>query len=229
MKFPQKYLSAPLIGITTLVIGISPVFAATAPSLGTASSYAVLSARALAKGAVTCTDATITGNVGSSGFPSGVTRTRCLITGAIVAPVSAKVLADFNSAYYQLANNRCDKFLTGTLAGAKLAPGVYCFASAAALTGTLTLNGPSNGVWIFLINGALTGNSASVILANGGQARNVFWGTTNAATMTSSNFKGTILAGAAITVTGGTFVGRALATKGVTMTGVAATGFMAGY
>jgi uncharacterized membrane protein YebE (DUF533 family) len=45
-----------------------------------------------------------------------------------------------------------------------------------------------------------------------------------AATMTNSDFKGTILAGAAITLTGGTFSGRALAKAAVTLTGVAATG-----
>ena len=109
-----------------------------------------------------------------------------------------------------------------------LAPGVYCFDAAATLTGTLTLAGPSNGIWIFKIGtsgtGALTGTNFSVVMANGAQACNVYWWVAEAATMTTSDFKGTILAGAAITVTGGTFAGRALAKTAVTLTGVAATG-----
>ena len=46
----------------------------------------------------------------------------------------AQVLADFNSAYDGLAGQPCDQFLTGTLAGVTLTPGVYCFAAAATLT-----------------------------------------------------------------------------------------------
>ena len=42
--------------------------------------------------------------------------------------------------------------------------------------------------------------------------------------MTTSDFKGSILSGAAITFTGGTFSVRALAKAAVTLTGVAATG-----
>ncbi|HEY3225951.1 MAG TPA: hypothetical protein VGK61_03010, partial [Planctomycetota bacterium] len=42
-----------------------------------------------------------------------------------------------------------------------LAPGVCCFDAAAALTGTLTLKGPTNATWLFKIGeggtGALTG------------------------------------------------------------------------
>lgn len=224
MKHCQKYLSACLLGTVALLGGASTALAADAPLLGTASSFAVLSTASNTGGAVTCTDATIVGDVGSSGLLSAVDQTRCSIAGTITAPVSNQVLSDFYSAYDVLATSRCEQVLTGTLAGAILAPGVYCFESAAALTGKLTLDGPSDGVWIFLIDGGLTGNSASVVMANGGQACNVFWGPSGAATMTVSNLKGTVLAGAAITLTGGTFIGRALAIDAVTMTGVAATG-----
>lgn len=61
-------------------------------------------------------------------------------------------------------------------------------------------------------------------MANGALACNVYWWVVEAATMTTSDFMGTILAGAAITVTGGTFNGNALAKAAVTLTGVAATG-----
>jgi hypothetical protein len=127
--------------------------------------------------------------------------------------------------------------LTGTLAGVTLTPGVYCFDAAATLTGTLTLKGPAKGIWIFKVGtsgtGALTGTDFSVVMAGGGQACNVYWWVAQAATMTTSNFLGTILAGADITVTGGTFSGDTLAggtgttsvpTGAVTLTGVALVG-----
>jgi hypothetical protein len=125
--------------------------------------------------------------------------------------------------------------LTGTLAGRTLSPGVYCFPAAAALTGVLTLNGPSNGTWIFKIGstlatppalptGALTGTNFSVVMAGAAQACNVTWWVAQAATMTDSNLAGTILAGAAITETRGTLHGSAFSKAGVTITGTAVTG-----
>ena len=228
MNHRQNFLSACLLGIVALAGGTSPVFAATAPMLGAASGFTVLSAAPAHGGAVTCTDSTISGDVGSSGMRASVVQTTCTITGAIVAPVSAQVLDGFNTAYAALAALSCDQVLTGTLAGVTLAPGVYCFDAAATLTGTLTLAGPENGIWVFKIGtsgtGALTGTNFSVVMANGAQACNVFWQVAEAATMTTSDFKGTILAGAAITITGGTFNGNALAKAAVTLTGVAATG-----
>ncbi|MEO8144868.1 MAG: ice-binding family protein [Betaproteobacteria bacterium] len=228
MNHRQNFLSACLFGIVALVGGAFPALAANAPLFGAASSFAVLSAAPNGGGAVTCTDSTITGDVGSSGQPASVVQTNCTISGAVVAPVSAQVLTGFNGAYDSLAALSCDQTLTGTLAGVTLTPGVYCFDAAATLTGTLTLAGPANGIWIFKVGtsgtGALTGTNFSVVMANGAQACNVYWWVAEAATMTTSNFTGTILAGAAITVTGGTFNGNALAKAAVTLTGVAATG-----
>src|SRR5450759_4711684 len=214
------------LGLVALAIaGMWPVAAqaATAPGLGSASSFAVLSAAPGGGGAVTCTTSSITGNVGSSGVPASVVNTGpCTITGSIIAPVSAQVVADFNGAYSALALVQCDKTLT-TLDGQVLAPGVYCISAAATSTGsTLTLNGPSSGVWIFKIGtsgtGALTGTNFSVVMSGGGQPCNVDWWVAQAATMTDSTFVGTILAGAAITITRGTFTGDALAGAAVTMT-----------
>ncbi len=196
-----------------------------APSLGTASNFAVLSAAPNALGAVTLTDSTVTGDVGSSGPMVSVVLTNSTITGAVIAPVSAQVLRDFNRAYDALALVSCDTVLTGTLAGLTLEPGVYCFDAAATLTGVLTLDGPKKGIWIFKIGtsetGALTGTNffSSVVMAGGGQPCNVYWWVAQAATMTDSNFVGTILAGADITITRGTFTGDALAKGAVTMTG----------
>jgi hypothetical protein len=204
--------------------------------LGSAASFAVLSAAPGGGGAVTCTNSTITGDVGSSGQPASVVQTSCTISGAVIAPVSAGVVADFNGARDALAGQSCDSFLTGTLAGVTLTPGVYCFAAAATLTGTLTLAGSSTDTWLFKIGtsgtGALTGTNFSVVMANGATACNVTWWVAEAATMTTSNFQGTILAGAAITSTGvaptSPFEGRALAKAAVTLTNVAFVGCTGG-
>src|ERR1700693_4435792 len=116
----QKYFS--LLGITALLGGAFPAFAApSAPSLGTASGFAVLSALTTSPGAVTCTTSTITGDVGTASTnPLSVTQTLCTITGTVFTPVSAGVLTDFNGAYNALAGQSCDQFLTGTLAGITL-------------------------------------------------------------------------------------------------------------
>ncbi|MEP6550524.1 MAG: ice-binding family protein, partial [Gemmatimonadales bacterium] len=142
----------------------------------------------------------------------------CPTTGTVNTNATA-AYTDFLAAYNQLQyNTSCDQTLTGTLAGVTLGPGVYCFTAAATLTGTLTLDGPADGVWIFKIGtggtGALTGTNFSVVMAGaaaGAQCPNVYWWVAQAATLTDSNFQGTILAGADITVTRGTFNGDALA------------------
>ncbi len=196
--------------------------AATAPRLGSAANFAVLSAAPGHGGAVTCTNGSIIGDVGSSGVRASVVQTSCPITGAIIAPVSAKVVADFNSAFAAFARVKCTQTLTGTLAGVTLTPGVYCVDSVAK-TGILTLTG--SGPWIFKVSGALTGTNFSVVTSN---PCNVTWQVAQAATMTTSNFAGTILAGAAITLTGGTFNGNALASAAVTVTGTTVTGCAGG-
>ena len=202
----------------TSVLGLS---AQAAPLLGTAESFAVLGGPA-----VTLTNSTVIGDVGVA-LSAAFTNTESTIAGNIHAGdvVAAQAYNDFLSASDALAAKQCDVVLTGTLADQTLAPGVYCFDAAATLTGQLILAGPSNGIWIFKIGtsgtGALTGTSFSVVMANGGQAHNVYWQVAEAATMTDSEFKGTILAGTAITMTRGTFVGRALAEAAVTLTGVA--------
>ncbi len=87
---------------------------------------------------------------------------------------------------------------------------------------TLDARGNPNAVWIFKIGAALTGTGFSVVMANGGQACNVFWAPAADVTMTTSAFSGNILAGGAtgsITMTGGTLTGRALAGSAITMTG----------
>jgi hypothetical protein len=229
----RKYLSTCLLATAALLVGASPAWAQTVPSLGSAATFAAL-AGGPAAGAVTCTDSTVTGDVGV--VPIGTfVNTDCTIIGTIYTDATA-AYADFVNAYSQFPSISCDQTLTGTLAGVTLPPGVYCFPAAATLTGTLTLDGPTDGVWIFKIGtggtGALTGTNFSVVMAGGaaqeGLCPNVYWWVAQDATLTDSNFKGTILAGGGITVTRGTFKGDALAggngtalapTGAVTLTG----------
>ncbi len=186
----------------------------------------------LANAAVTCTDGTITGDVGTLQAPptGSFTQTNCPVIGGIHVGDGAAIAAfnAFLARYDALANVPCDAVLTGTLAGVTLAPGVYCFGAAAALTGVLTLKGPSNGIWLFKIGtqapGALTGTNFSVVMDGGAQACNVTWWVNAAATLTDSRFIGSILAGMAITLTRGTFDGNAWAKADVTITGTAVVG-----
>ena len=187
----------------------------------------------LANTAVTCTDGTIAGDVGTFvAAPTGsVTRTSCPITGTVRVgdEVATQAFNNFLSTYAARAPKPEDvcTTLTGTLAGVTLSPGAYCFDAAATTTGVLTLNGPSDGIWNFRIGtggvGALTGTSFSVVMAGGGQACNVTWWVAQAVTMTDSNLVGTVLGGAGITLTRGTFGGNAWAKADATITGTAVT------
>ena len=187
----------------------------------------------LANTAVTCTDGTIAGDVGTLvAAPTGsVTQTGCPITGQLRVGDEAATPAfnNFLSTYAARAPKPEDvcTTLTGTLAAVTLSPGSYCFDGAAVLTGLLTLDGPSDGVWNFSIGtggvGALTGTSFSVVMAGGGQACNVTWWVAQAATMTDSHLVGKILAGAGITLTRGTFGGNAWAKADATITSTAVT------
>uniref|UniRef100_UPI002FCB0CB5 ice-binding family protein n=1 Tax=Ramlibacter sp. TaxID=1917967 RepID=UPI002FCB0CB5 len=237
MNHLQRYFSSCLLAAAAL-LGSAPAGAAEAPALGGASGFAVLSAGFGGSGAVTCTNSTITGDVGSSGLPASVTQTGCTIAGAIRAPVSTRVLTDFNAAYDQYASIPCTGTLNAAYTGTALTlePGVYCSEAAVTFTNTtLTLDaqGDANAVWIFKIGtlgtGALTGTNLSVVLTNGAQPCNVYWWVAQAVTMTTSPFQGNILAGAAITMTGlaggmTPFNGDALSKAAVTLTNVAVTG-----
>jgi len=197
--------------------------------LGSAQTFAVLGGVA-----VTCTASAVTGNVGVA--PGGAIVGCTPTPPGMVDPAASMAYANFLTAYSALQARPCvGAPLTGNLAGLTLPPGVYCVTAASTTTnGTLTLNGPATGVWIFKIGtgggGALTGTGFSVVMAGGGQPCNVFWWVKDAATLTTSMMKGTILAGADITSTGSLLNGAALAggggspflpTGAVTLTGSA--------
>ena len=202
--------------------------AAMSPSrLGAASSFTLLGGPA-----VTTTTSNVTGDVGA-GLPGGiVTQTGGVINGlqhsgdAAAIAAYADFLLTFNAIGAVPCSTDPTHSLSGTLSGVTLSPGVYCFDSAAALTGVLTLNasGQRTPRWIFKVNGAITGTGFTVVMAGGAVPCDVTWWTNAAVTMTSSDFKGNVLAGAGMTFTGGTYAGQAMAKAAVTLTNVTAPG-----
>jgi hypothetical protein len=199
----------------------------------------------LGRAAVTCSTGSIIGDVGTfqaaGDAPPGSITASCgpVTTGTVHAPgdpASKAAYNNFLNAYIALAPVAGDcnagNTLVGTLAGVSLTPGTYCFTAAAALTGTLTLNGPPTGVWLFKIGtagtGDLTGTNFDVIMAGGAVPCNVTWWVRQASAMTTSNFKGTVMAGTGVTFTGGTFIGNGWAgasgSGDATETGTAITG-----
>lgn len=192
--------------------------------LGTADPFAVL-----AGSTVTNTGATkVHGDLGLwpgsaiTGFPPGIVSGGTIYDSDAVA---MQAQSDLTTAYNFAAGESCGNTLTGeNLGGLTLTPGVYCFASSAQLTGTLTLNaeGDPNSVFLFQIGSSLTTASASsVVFTNGGQGDSVFWQVGSSATLgTTTAFAGNILALSSITLDTGANIGcgRALARNGaVTM------------
>lgn len=193
--------------------------AATAPALGGAGSFAVLSATTVSNiGA-----SVITGDVGNSpgvtitGFPPGT------VTGIIHAndAVAIQAQTDAVAAYNALVAQACTSGPLGAtdLAGQTLIPGVYCYSSTLQNSGILTLDaqGNANAVWVFKIGSTLTTiTGESVAFINGGQSSNVFWQVGSSATLgINTPLAGNILALTSITLnTGATLSGRALALNG---------------
>lgn len=206
--------------LVTLMMSIGNlVWAQSAPPLGSAQSFAVL-------GNSTVTNSgrsVITGDVGVSpgtsitGFPPGIVLGGALHPGDAAASAA---LADAIIAYNDLVADSCGTNLSGLTLGTSpgavtLGPGVYCFASSAQLTGTLTLSG--SGVYIFQIGSTFTSASdASVVLANGATGGNVFWQVGSSATLgTGTALPGTFIAAVSVTVTAGTqALGRVFALSG---------------
>lgn len=219
----KKNLSRSLLAAAALLVGTSSAWAQV--SLGDASDFTVLGGTA-----VTCTTSVITGDVGISPG-TAFTNTGCTITGSMPPATNSAAVgarADFLSTYadLQVLTSSCIP-MPGNLSGVTLAPGVYCL-DAVAKAGTLTLSGPASGEWIFLVNGALTGTDFAVVMSGGAEPCNVYWAPTAAVTMTTSAFKGNILAGdsigGSVTLTGGTLAGSVMANLAVTMTNTSVVG-----
>jgi hypothetical protein len=201
------------------IVSAMCAFAQSAVPLKTAANFGIL-----AGSAVTNTgNSVIAGGVGVSpgtsitGFPPGIVTGGALHSADTAA---ANAQTDLTTAYLNAAGQTCTMILTGSDLGTVgvLGPGVYCFATSAQLTGTLTLNGGGNpnAIFIFQTGSTLTTASASIVQTiNGAQAANVFWQIGSSATLGSgSTFIGNILALSSITSNGGAVAGSLLARNG---------------
>jgi len=211
-SFARLAVSAVVVGC---VSAAPAALAQTAPSLGSAESFAVLASSTVSNTGPTV----VTGDLGLhpgtsvTGFGPGV-----VVGTTHVA--NAQALAAQNSlvtAYTTLAGAPFDVNLTGQdLGGLSLTQGVYRFDSSAQLTGSLTLTGNSASVFIFQIGSTLTTASNSSVSLIGVSPCNVFWQVGSSGTLgTNTSFVGNLLALISITLnTGAGVQGRVLADTG---------------
>jgi len=194
--------------------GDSPTRGGAVPSLGSAQPFGVLAGTTVTcAGPVGAINADVGLSPGSAitGFPT------CTISGtqSIANATAAAAQGDLTVAFNALAGLACGTTITADLGGTTLAPGVYCSASGIKVTGALTLSG--SGTYVFQAGSALTvATSGSVVLANGAQAKHVYWQVGSSATLgTGSAMKGNILALTSISLSSNaTLLGRALARNG---------------
>lgn len=201
------------------VTAAAPPPASTSVNMGSAANFGVLAGTSITNNSGGTT--LVTGDVGSPSQTTDPAQAAGYFnykSGAILD----KGLADLQVAITDANSRPCDVTFAGDidLGGLVLAPGVYCYAGAISVTGTLTLNG--TGVYIFRT--ALTLNTTAnsiVALTNGADAENVSWVPVGPSTLgANSVFKGSILGqAAAITVGDNTTLlnGRVLSAAAVTL------------
>ncbi|WP_445082622.1 ice-binding family protein [Candidatus Nitrosotenuis sp. DW1] len=144
--------------------------------------------------------------VACTGFVGCTTTGLGTVSGTIHVgdPIANQAHADAVTAYGVLAGTTCTTIepAVADIGGQTLTPGVYCFPSSAAITGTLTLDG--SGVYIFKIGSTLVtaAENSDVVLINGATADNIFWVVGSSATLrTNSVLEGTVIAYTSITAT----------------------------
>lgn len=135
-----------------------------------------------------------------TGFPPGTSS--CFEVGSSLAIGSE---AEAATTFGDCAALDFTQDLSGVpLAGLTLGPGVYRYATTAALAGNITLDaaGDPDSQFIFQIGTALlTGVGSRVLLINDAKACNVYWCVGSSATISATNeFNGVVIAYAGITV-----------------------------
>jgi hypothetical protein len=177
--------------------------AATAPNLGSTSSFGVVSST------FTNTDAatTINGNVCFTTGPA----TAYTLNGTQTVPCPAQVGQDQATALATLNGEACtslgagvvtlDMVVVGTNKPGSIPPGCYSSGGAMNITTLAAVTLDGSGVYIFKSGGPLgIGASSSLGLTGGACASNVFWAPTSATTFgANSMFVGSIIDAAGIT------------------------------
>ena len=236
-----------IIGAALFLAAAVPGFGATVGVLGSADDFAVL-------GASTVTNTGTTLLVGSTGvtanlgvYPGlavsglGPGANEVIFTNGVLHAgdaVAQQAQVDVLKAYTALAllaptgnltGQDLGNFNTGNLGA--LAPGVYSFASSAAITGKLQLDAQhtDGAYWVFQIPSTLTTAASNSLVelinanvtGNNGSDVGVYWVVGSAATLgVGTTFEGNILAQASVTLNTNAVIknGRALAMVGaVTM------------
>jgi len=218
-------------------------------NLGTAGDFVIL-----AKTGVSTTGTTaVIGDIGVSpaarsyitGFSDtlysdGTYSTSAIVTGKIyasnmTAPTPTNMttaVSDMETAYTDAAGRTLPDYTelyAGDVSGKILTPGLYKWGTGLLISGAgVTISGSATDVWIFQIEGDLTvSNGATVTLAGGAVAKNIFWqvaGGVGATLGTTADFKGVILAQKAVSVnTGAKVNGRILSQTAVTLDANAVT------
>jgi hypothetical protein len=203
-------------------------------SLGEAGSFAILSK----SGITDVYRSAVVGNVGTSPITGAALLLTCgevsgnIYTVDVAGPLPCAlndstflttVVGDMGFAYNDAAGRLSPDFTelgAGEIGGLTLTPGLYKWTTDLMITTDVTLSGGPNDVWIFQVAGTLNqANSTRVTLANGAQAKNIFWQVAGATTIgTNAHFEGVVLGKTMIAVnTGASVNGRLLAQTAVTL------------
>jgi hypothetical protein len=185
--------------------------------LGSASTFGIMATSAITSTGNSVINGDVSLNPGTSmtGFPPAI------VNGVkhINDDVSAQARVDLLTAYNVFKNLAPGTTISagadlGALYPSGIPPGTYTSGSTMLVSTPLVLDagGNANAVWVFQIGSSLT-TGASVSLANGAQAKNVYWVPTLDATIgVGTVFYGTLVSGRDVTaVTGATIYGRILA------------------
>ena len=211
-------------GLAVLLAGAMPAMAQVAPSLGSESTFGIVSSTFTNTAAGTTVVGDVCFTTGPA-FPATVSGTTGPCPGAAGTDQSGALAILNGQACVSLPAGPLEAVIIGTNPPGVIPPGCYFRAGAIDITanGVVTLNG--NGVYIFRSTGGAvtTGANSTVALAGGACAGNVFWAPVGATTLgATSRFVGNILDAAGVTIgLGATLAGRALAFGGTVTTNAA--------
>lgn len=209
------------------LLSAAPAWAqANAPNLGATTSFALLGGSAVNNAGAAST--TVNGDLGiSPNTAAGITGGFAINGSTYAGPASFATNAQTarGIAYGQLQQPCTYTYGPVTdIGGLTLFPGVHCFDSSAAITGTVRLDALGNPNAVFIFRTGVLGASTLVTAANavvqlqgGALACNVYWAVSSSATLGANNsFVGNIFAQASINVGDASHVfGRLLAALAV--------------
>jgi hypothetical protein len=222
-----KYALVYTVTAESMTMGPAPVL------LGGAGNFALLAKTAIS----TVPPSVITGNVGVSpaatSFLTGFSLTAVGTTSATSPQVTGSLygadmtpptnsnltvaVLDMQAAYTDAAGRPTPDYLNlggGNIGGKNLPAGLYKWGSTVEIPADLGISGGANDVWIFQVSGDLLVSAGKrITLADGAQAKNIFWQVAGAVVIGSgAHVEGNILSQTSITLqTGAVLNGRALA------------------